>query len=355
MHDRLGHRLSLISLYAGALELSSGGTGPAPGAGGGGGEAQLIRSTVQTAMRELRTVLGVLRSPGDAEEADLRPVEESGLRPDIERLVGQSRSAGIEVRLTWRGDDLRGVAVPVRQAVHRVVREGLANVHRHTSGAAVTVEVERRTDAVRMTVCNGAGTGTRPPLPGTGLGLIGVEERVAMLGGEFSAGPEADGGFSVTAELPLHTPAEPVTGGPPEAATRPATTPAPADHRPWPGTSAVLALGLVGVAALIVVALTSLPWYVSQPTPDRPPPVRTAEIGMTRAQASAAIGPDDVLAGLAARSVESPRPSGSDCVYGQDWLPDGRATIVRYCFLQDRLIRKDRYHVGGDSLVTGTS
>ena len=126
-------------------------------------------------------------------------------------------TAGMRVAVEVRGQ--RG-AVPqtVDLAAYRVVQESLTNALRHAAGSAVRVEVEYRPDsvAVRVTDDGGlssaagvpGGAGRSPVVPaGTGNGLAGMAERIALFGGTFSARPRAGGGFEVTAHLP-------VSGGP---------------------------------------------------------------------------------------------------------------------------------------------
>lgn len=338
-HDQLGHRLSLITLYAGALELERKDATTA-----GTDEARLIRHTAQTAMRELRTILGILR-PVDPEEAAMPPVTETGTHADVRRLVNQSRSAGVDVRLVWRGADLGDAAPPVRWAVHRIVREGLTNVHRHAAGSASTVVIERGSGTVRAEVCNECDPEPHPApaQPGTGLGLVGVRERVRLLGGEFAAGRTPDGGFRLAVEMPLCTPAPTAPSTPPPATGGPADRPAPASDR-WPryGAFAALAASLVGAAALMIVVLNYLPWYSGEHAVG---PVEPQEprIGMTRAEVVAMVNLDDPVAALAARELESPPPAGGDCTYGTEWSPDQSVMILRYCFRADRLITLDRF------------
>lgn len=116
MHDLLGHRLSLISLYAGALELDAAERSPELA-----DEARLVRGTVFHAMAELRTVLGLLRSDDDPDGPE-QPDNELGTSAAVRKLVTESRSAGAQVELSWIGEDLTDAAPPVRRAVHRVVR-----------------------------------------------------------------------------------------------------------------------------------------------------------------------------------------------------------------------------------------
>ncbi|MEW2359435.1 histidine kinase [Spirillospora sp. NPDC029432] len=218
MHDMLGHRLSLISMHAGALEL-----GAAKDAPRLSGQAELLRTTAATAMSELRDILGVLR---DTMEADPGGTGEStGTRTDIAGLVAESRRAGIDVELAWTGPDLDGADPRTRHALHRVVREGLTNVHKHAPAARTRVEVAGDGDRVRVLVVNGPVPGERPRPPGTRQGLIGLDERIALIRGALAAGPTPEGGFRVTADLPCH-PAVPMPAAPG------LTTPGPAVPEP---------------------------------------------------------------------------------------------------------------------------
>jgi signal transduction histidine kinase len=192
MHDLLGHRLSLISMHAGALELGTADASPKIS-----GQAHLLRTTAATALSELRQILTVLGVPSDGLD------EHTGTRADLAALVEESRRAGVDVDLVWSGGDLEDVDARTRYAVHRAVREGLTNVHRHAPTARATVEVRRTADQVRAAVVNGPEAEARRTPPGTRRGLAGLEERSALLGGSFSARPTPDRGFRLVVELPV--------------------------------------------------------------------------------------------------------------------------------------------------------
>ncbi|MEV7614197.1 histidine kinase [Streptomyces sp. NPDC089799] len=222
MHDLVGHRLSLISLHAGGLELALERAAPELS-----GEAVLVRRTTRDAMRELRQALGVLGPLGRDTGPEVL-TDATGTRADVEALVAESRAGGIAVRLDWTGPDLDGRPAGVRRAVHRVVREGLTNVHRYAALSHVGVDVRHDLTGIRVTVRNGApprapapGTGPGPvPAPspgpdtglGTGRGLAGLRERVELLGGTFTAGPLPGGGFRLDAVLPGEPGAAPAAG-----------------------------------------------------------------------------------------------------------------------------------------------
>ncbi|MET9632630.1 histidine kinase [Lentzea sp. NPDC006480] len=193
MHDMLGHRLSLISIHAGALELATARRSPQLHE-----QAELIRTTSSLAMAELREILGVLRTNPEPESLD----EDTGTRSDIAQLV-QGRAA-----LDWSGDDLHGADPRTRRAVHRVVREALTNVDKHAPGARTRVQVAVQGGRAKIQVLNAPSSAA--PGKGARRGLIGLEERVGLLGGSFSAGPPAEGGFRVAADVPLHPAAQAV-------------------------------------------------------------------------------------------------------------------------------------------------
>jgi len=193
MHDVLAHKVSLIALHAGGLEVN-------PDAGPEQVErtAALVRTTAREALDDLRRVLGVLRADASPDGLDLAP--QPGL-PEITRLVEASRAAGIDV-------DLRCSVVGQPPAVlgrtaHRVVQESLTNVHKHARSAATTVSLAGSTGAsLDVEVRNRAPVAAASLLPGSGMGLVGLAERVALVGGHLESGPTQDGGWCVRAQLP---------------------------------------------------------------------------------------------------------------------------------------------------------
>ncbi|QXE34641.1 two-component sensor histidine kinase [Streptomyces sp. GMY02] len=203
MHDLLGHRLSLISVHAGALELAAARQAP-PLAG----QAELLRTTAGTAMEELRDILGLLRREDTAAPVP-EPDANRGTREDITALVAESRQAGVTVELDWSLPDTAEPGPRTRQSLHRVVREGLTNVLKHASGAPTRVEVGiapegrgRAPARIEVSVTNEAPRAGRHQGSGSRSGLAGLEERIALLGGSFVAGPLPDGGFRLAAVLP---------------------------------------------------------------------------------------------------------------------------------------------------------
>lgn len=220
MHDLLGHRLSLISVHAGALELGAARQAPALA-----GQAELLRTTAGTAMEELREILGVLRHEDGPRTAD-GTGEETGTRADIAALVEESRQTGSSVGLDWSAPDTAEMDPRTRQAIHRVVREGLTNVLKHASGAPTGVVVRSTDRGVDVSVTNEAPPASARSHGGSRSGLAGCQERVSLLGGTFRAGPLTDGGFRVTAWLPTHGTGPLGSALPQEALAGPAPDPA---------------------------------------------------------------------------------------------------------------------------------
>lgn len=198
MHDLLGHRLSLISVHAGALELAAARQAPALVQ-----QAELLRTTAGTAMGELREILGVLRHV-DITGLTGRSGDERGTRADITALVTECRQTGSSIELDWSVPDTTEVDLRTGQAIHRVVREGLTNVLKHASGAPTKVEVKGRSEGIEVSVTNEAPHTADHSHGGSHSGLAGCQERISLLGGTFEAGALANGGFRMVAWLPTH-------------------------------------------------------------------------------------------------------------------------------------------------------
>lgn len=198
MHDLLGHRLSLISVHAGALELTAARQAPALTE-----QAELLRTTAGTAMGELREILGVLRHSDLTDQTDSTG-EEKGTREDITALVTESRRTGSTVELDWSVPDPPELDLRTRQAIHRMVREGLTNVLKHAAGAPTRVEVKGTDKGIEVSVSNEAPRAANHSQGGSRSGLAGCQERIALLGGTFAAGTLTNGGFRMAAWLPTH-------------------------------------------------------------------------------------------------------------------------------------------------------
>ncbi|MEU7840558.1 histidine kinase [Micromonospora sp. NPDC049114] len=186
MHDVVAHRVSLMVVHAGALEVTAVDPGTVEA-------AALIRTTGRQALTDLREVLGVLR------QTDPAVTPERGL-DTLDELIGESRAAGLRVS---RQDEGVPTALPATlgRTAYRVVREALTNVRKHAADAETTVCLRYLPDGLEVLVRNGPSEGTSA-LPGAGQGLLGLRERVELLGGRLEAAP-VDGGFLVRALIPL--------------------------------------------------------------------------------------------------------------------------------------------------------
>jgi signal transduction histidine kinase len=186
MHDVVSHKVSLIAVQAGALQVGS------PDAEARSTGATIRRLSVQT-LEELRHMVGVLRASGS------RPTE---LTPqpslaDLDQLVA---SSGIETQLETVLPD--GLPPTLQRAVYRTVQEALTNVRKHAPGATATVRIHQRDGTLRTTITNTAPTRPALPLPGAQHGLVGLRQRAELHGGTVTSGPTTDGGYELRLELP---------------------------------------------------------------------------------------------------------------------------------------------------------
>jgi signal transduction histidine kinase len=155
------------------------------------------------ALAELRRMLGILRS----DDNEVLTAPQPGL-DRVEDLLATVRSAGVEVGVTVTGDP-RPLPAAVDLAAYRVVQEAVTNVVKHAGvdGARLTITYEETGIgiAIEDDGCGGA-TAASPATPGGGVGLTGLRERVALLGGSLTAGPQPLGGFRLEVTLPLERP-----------------------------------------------------------------------------------------------------------------------------------------------------
>jgi signal transduction histidine kinase len=196
MHDVLAHRISLLSMHAGALEFR-------PDAPPAEIEraAGVVRASAHQALEDLREVIGVLRE----DEADSGPERPQPALENLTGLLAESREAGMHVSSECRVADLESVPAGVGRNAYRVVQEGLTNARKHAHGAAVDVTVEGAAgDGLTVEVRNRlplAGAGAAQ-IPGTGTGLIGLAERTSLAGGRLEHGRTPEGDFRLRAWLP---------------------------------------------------------------------------------------------------------------------------------------------------------
>ena len=196
MHDVLAHRLSLLSVHAGALEFH-------PGAPPGeiAEAAAVIRTSAAAALADLRQVITVLRE--DATAVDGPPQPGFGQLADLleeSRAAGMTLHAHIDLPCPAQASETAG------RTVYRVIQEGLTNARKHAPGAPVEVTVTTDGEMVIAEVITrrpSVATGPVPAAPaGPGAGLIGLAERVALAGGRLEHGPNAIEDFILRATIP---------------------------------------------------------------------------------------------------------------------------------------------------------
>ncbi|MFE4053530.1 sensor histidine kinase [Streptomyces sp. YIM B13518] len=204
LHDVVTHNVSVMVIQAGAarkiMEISPEQAGEALLAVEAGGRA---------AMTELRHVMGLLTMADEGEGtgadpagAEAVPAPQPGL-DQLETLVGRVRDAGLPVDLTVTGPP-RPLPPGLELAAYRVVQEALTNTVKHASGATAAVTVAYGPDRLRVEVTD---TGGHPGAPaGSGRGLIGLRERLAVYDGTLTTGRRLTGGYRVEALIPLETP-----------------------------------------------------------------------------------------------------------------------------------------------------
>jgi signal transduction histidine kinase len=192
LHDVVAHHMSVIAIQAEAAPYKT--ENPPPELVDSFAD---IRASALAGLGELRRVLGVLRTGG----RDTAP--QPGLA-ELDTLLDSARGGGVSVTVSSTG---RPVTLPdgVDLSAYRIVQEALSNAMRHAPGSHVQVHVGYRPDGLALEVRNDPAP--RPcPSPrfvGGGHGIIGMRERAAMLGGSLDARPTEDGGFQVSAVLPM--------------------------------------------------------------------------------------------------------------------------------------------------------
>lgn len=193
LHDVLAHSLSQINVQAGVgLHLMENQPEKAREA------LANIKETSKSALDEVRSVLGVLRSESGGEAAPLVP--ESDLSR-IDWLAAMVSRQGIEATVVG---SIANVPRAVQLAMFRIVQESLTNVVRHAKATRATIELAEQAGFYTATISDN-GTAPPPPEETEGRGLLGMRERAALLGGTLETGPAEGGGFRVRVLIPVRT------------------------------------------------------------------------------------------------------------------------------------------------------
>jgi signal transduction histidine kinase len=196
MHDVLAHRISLLSLHAGALEFR-----PDAPPDEVARAAAVIRASAHQALDDLRMVIGILRD-GPEDEAPQPPQPTLATLP---KLLEESRAAGMRLHADVRVADLATVPDPVGRHALRIVQEALTNARKHAPSASVDLRLEGAPgEGLTIEVRNPAPVlaAAKPEIPGAGTGLVGLAERATLSGGHLEHGLDEAGDFRLRAWLP---------------------------------------------------------------------------------------------------------------------------------------------------------
>lgn len=199
LHDVVAHTLAVITVQAGVgRRLMDRRPEEASAA------LESIETIGRTAQDELRVVLGLLRD----EQVGAAALAPAPALVDLKELADNVRASGSPVELRTSGTD-RHLSPALELTLYRVAQEALTNVVKHAPGAHACVDLAVSAGRVRLEVTDDGGPAWRPPGgeepagPGTGHGIVGMRERIGAFGGWLVAGPLADRGFRVLAEIPL--------------------------------------------------------------------------------------------------------------------------------------------------------
>ncbi|WP_327111453.1 histidine kinase [Streptomyces sp. NBC_01341] len=199
MHDVLAHRLSLLSVHAGALVFN-----PHAPPDQIKQAAEVVAHSARQAMEDLQQVLGVLRTPLTPDGVRTEPPQPT-LR-DLNSLISENRAAGMEIAMETRLAQAQSLDDFTSRTVYRIVQEALTNARKHAPQEDVRVVLTGSPGSgIRLEVVNALPD--PPPLVppiGAGLGLIGLAERAALAGGQLTYG-RGSGSHVVTARLPWST------------------------------------------------------------------------------------------------------------------------------------------------------
>ena len=189
LHDVIAHSVSVMTVQAGAVRRLL-----QPGQERERLALEAIESTGREALTEMRRLVGLLRRQGTVPDFSPQPSMRA-----VDVLVGTIREAGLPVELAVEGEP-RELAPGVDLAAYRVIQEALTNALKYAGPARAWVTVRWREDEIEVEIANDGSSEAAGD--GTGHGLVGLRERVALVGGTIESGPRAGGGFVVTARLP---------------------------------------------------------------------------------------------------------------------------------------------------------
>ncbi|MYS06168.1 two-component sensor histidine kinase [Streptomyces sp. SID6041] len=199
LHDMVANHLSAIAIHStAALSIDEPATTRQA--------LTVIRENSVEGLAEMRRLIGLLRDgDGDTEPAAAPTL--AGLDALVDQARANARPSGLDLVLRDTRESAAGLPAPVELAAYRIVQESLTNALKHAAPGEVLVLLGRGPRALTVEVTSPYGERPGPTAPGSGAGLVGMRERVALLGGAFDAGPATDDGgrrlWRVRAELPV--------------------------------------------------------------------------------------------------------------------------------------------------------
>ena len=198
LHDVVAHHLLLANIQAGTVSRML------PARPGEAGKIAVeLATTTSSALRELKSTVGLLRHDADrATDSDRTPERTPGLA-HLPELAASFRHAGLTVAVTTEGT-VRPLSAGTDLTAYRIVQEALTNVTKHAAVDTAEVRLAYRAHDLLVSVVNDGPVYTDSPSPGGGYGLIGMRERARSAGGRIRSGHLVQGGFEVAVELPYH-------------------------------------------------------------------------------------------------------------------------------------------------------
>ncbi|MFE5970695.1 sensor histidine kinase [Streptomyces sp. NPDC056460] len=199
LHDMVANHLSAIAIHStAAMSIDEPATTRQA--------LTVIRENSVAGLSEMRRLIGLLRDSGGGSEPAAAPTL-AGLDALVDQARANARPSGLVLVLADSRESTAGVPAPVELAAYRIVQESLTNALKHAAPGEVRVVLTGGHTALTVEVTSPLGVRPGPTAPGSGAGLVGMRERVDLLGGGFEAGPVADGDgrerWQVRAELPM--------------------------------------------------------------------------------------------------------------------------------------------------------
>jgi signal transduction histidine kinase len=195
LHDVVAHQMTVMTLQAeGARRIADGSDPRVVKA------LETISDAGHSALTEMRRMVKLLRAPEEASQTEPLP-----RLAEVEQLVEKVRAAGVPVDLEVEGD-VRRLPDGTELSAYRIVQESLTNSVRHGGpDVTATVAIEYKEDHLNLLILDDGRGASAESGDDVGHGIVGMRERITVLGGEFSAGPRTGGGYQVHAIIPIES------------------------------------------------------------------------------------------------------------------------------------------------------